>query len=172
MLLDSAGVLLGVGAALDDKAKAGQEQQSRRVAPSKEQEKVMRRYSLLTALVLLFALATWAQELRPLMVDPALPGASGTIGIGHDTSDNTYVTIQVKHLAKPDALQPAKTAYVVWIQPPGQLPEKHGVLEVNDKLEAKYTTTTHAKNFDVFVTAEDNPKATEPTGAHLLSGSK
>jgi hypothetical protein len=132
----------------------------------------MRRYSTLLAFVLLLALAVWSQELRPLTISPALPGASGTVGISHDTSGTTYVSIQAKNLAKPDALQPAKTAYVVWIQPTGQLPENHGVLTVNDKLDARYATTVHANNFDIFVTAEDNPNTTQPTGAHLLESHK
>ena len=97
----------------------------------------MRRYSGLIAFVLLFTLAAWGQELRQLTVSPALPGATGTMGISQDTSGTTYINLQVKHLAKPEALQPAKSAYVVWVQPPGELPQNHGVLEVNDKLEAK-----------------------------------
>ena len=132
----------------------------------------MRRYSSLITFVLLFTLAAWGQELRQLTVSPAMPGASGTMGISRDTSGTTYINLQVKHLAKPDALQPAKSAYVVWVQPPGELPQNHGVLEVNDKLEAKYSTTVQVKNFDVFVTAEDDATTQAPTGEHLLSTRK
>jgi len=32
-----------------------------------------------------------------------------------------------------------------------------------------YSTTVKTNNFDVFVTAEDNPNASTPTGPHLLS---
>lgn len=129
----------------------------------------MRRHLGLVLSVLLFACAAWGQQLRQLTVSPALPAASGSMGVSHDTSGTTYITLQVKHLAKPDALQPAKTAYVVWVQPSGQSPQNHGVLEVNDKSEAKYATTTKENNFDVFVTAEDNAHASSPTGPHLLS---
>jgi hypothetical protein len=129
----------------------------------------MRRHFGFIACVLLFALALWGQQIRQLTVSPALPGASGTMGISHDTSGTIYINIQAKHLARPDQLHPSKTAYVVWVQPTGQPPQNHGVLQVNDKLEATYFTTVHTNNFDVFVTAEDNSQVTQPTGEHLLS---
>ena len=129
----------------------------------------MRRCSALVVGLLWVALGAWAQELRPLTVSPTLPGATGTMGISHDTSGTTYINLQAKHLAKPEQLHPAKTAYVVWVQPTGEPLQNHGVLQVNDKLEATYSTTLKANNFDVFVTAEDNPNATAPTGEHLLS---
>ncbi len=129
----------------------------------------MRRHFAFIVCTLFFVVAAWGQQVRPLTVSPLLPAASGTLGISHDTSDTTYINLQVKHLAKPDALHPAKAAYVVWVQPPGQAPQNHGVLQVNDKEEAKYSTTTKERNFEVFVTAEDSPRATSPARPRLLS---
>ena len=129
----------------------------------------MRRHFGFIACVLLFSLTFWGQQIRQLTVSPALPGASGTMGVSHDTSGTVYINIQAKHLAMPEQLHPARTAYVVWVQPPGQPPKNHGVLQVNDKLEATYFTTVHTNNFGVFVTAENNSKVTRPTGEHLLS---
>lgn len=129
----------------------------------------MRRYLGFTLCVLLFALAAWGQQMRQLTVSPALPAASGTMGVSHDTSGTTYINLQVKHLANPDGLHPAKAAYVVWVQPTGQPPQNHGVLQVNDKQEATYSTTTKDRNFEVFVTAEDNANISQPTGPQLLS---
>lgn len=128
----------------------------------------MRRHFVILCL-LLFAAAAWGQQVRQLSVSPALPGASGSMGVSHDTSGTTYINLQVKHLASSDSLHPAKAAYVVWVQPPGEPPQNHGVLQVNDKEEAKYSTTTRKRNFEVFVTAEDNPRAASPTGPQLLS---
>lgn len=129
----------------------------------------MRRHFGFILCLLLFAATAWGQQVRPLTVNPALPAASGSMGVSHDTSGTTYINLQVKHLASSDSLQPAKAAYVVWVQPPGQPAQNHGVLQVNDKEEAKYSTTTRERNFEVFVTAEDNPRATSPTGPRLLS---
>jgi hypothetical protein len=129
----------------------------------------MRRHFGFILCLLLFAAAAWGQQVRPLTVSPALPAASGSMGVSHDTSGTTYINLQIKHLADPDALHPARAAYVVWVQPPGQPPQNHGILQLNDKEEAKYSTTTKYRNFTVFVTAEDNPHATSPTGPRLLS---
>jgi hypothetical protein len=129
----------------------------------------MRRHFGFMAGVLLLALAAWGQQIRQMKVSPMLPAASGTMGVSHDTSGTIYISIQAKHLARPEALHPAKAAYVVWVQSAGQPPQNHGVLQVNDKEVATYSTTTRNLNFEVFVTAEDSPKAAMPTGPHLLS---
>jgi hypothetical protein len=129
----------------------------------------MRRHFGFLLCVVLFALAGWGQQMRQLTVSPKLPAASGSMGVSHDTSGTTYISLEVKHLAPPDALHPAKAAYVVWVQPPGQPPQNHGVLQVNDKEVGTYSTTTKDRNFEVFVTAENNAHAGQPTGPHLLS---
>lgn len=129
----------------------------------------MRRHFGFLLVVLLFTLAAWGQQVRQLTVSPSLPAASGSMGVSHDTSGTTYISLQVKHLAPAEALHPAKAAYVVWVQPPGQPPQNHGVLPVNDKQLGTYSTTTKDRNFEVFVTAEDNPNVAQPTGRHLLS---
>ncbi len=129
----------------------------------------MRRHFGFVLLLVLFALAAWGQTVRQLTVSPKLPAASGTMGVSHDTSGTTYVSLQVKHMAPADALHPAKAAYVVWLQPPGQPAQNHGVLRVNEKEEATYSTTTRNRNFAIFVTAEDNANAAQPAGARLLS---
>jgi hypothetical protein len=128
----------------------------------------MRIWTSVAASLLLFSLAAAAQQLRPLTVSPQLPAASGTVGIAQDTSGTTYVSMQVKHLARPEQLQPAKAAYVVWIQAAGRQPENHGTLPVDQNETAKYTTTTRDHDFQVFVTAEDNPKTSQPSGPVLL----
>ena len=129
----------------------------------------MRRHLGFMLCMLLLALAAWGQQMRQLTVSPTLPAASGTMGISQDTSGTTYISLQVKHLANPDELHPAKAAYVVWVQPTGQPPQNHGVLQVNDKKEATYSTTTRERNFEVFVTGEDNANISQPTGSRLLS---
>ncbi|HKU22461.1 MAG TPA: hypothetical protein VJQ50_15705 [Terriglobales bacterium] len=123
-------------------------------------------------LCMLLVPAAWGQQMRQLTVSPALPAASGTMGVSRDASGTTYISLHVKHLANSDELHPAKAAYVVWVQPPGQPAQNHGVLQVNDKQEATYSTTTKDLNFEVFVTAEDSANISQPTGSHLLSARK
>src|SRR6202012_1275114 len=106
------------------------------------------------------ALADTESKLRNSELTPA---ADGYVKAGHDRNGNTSYHISVHHLATPTELTPAKSNYVVWIQRPGQAPENAGVLKVNDKLEGTFESATPYKEFDIFVTAEDNPRAEMPS---------
>jgi hypothetical protein len=120
--------------------------------------------------VISLALLAVADEvkLKPGALNPA---ADGRLNIEHDRNGNTVLTLEVKHLAKPTSLSPPKTAYVVWLQAEGKDPEPVGVLEVNNDLEGKLKATTPYKRFDLFVTAEDNPRIERPSGPEVLRGS-
>jgi len=99
---------------------------------------------------------------------PAVPAATATAELSHDDNGNTIVDLKVKHLAKPENLTPPRSVYVVWIQPRGSAPLKQGQLQVNSNLEAEFKTPTTYSSFDIFVTAEDSPMVTQPTGQEVL----
>lgn len=128
----------------------------------------MRRASLAVSIaVLLFGLAAWGEDI-PMIAGTQVPGASGKISYSHDRNGNTKFTVSTKNLAAPSQLTPAKNAYVVWIEPSGQNPQNAGVLTVNSNLEGSFSATTPSKNFNVTVTAEDNPTVTQPSGPEIL----
>lgn len=103
-----------------------------------------------------------------LTADPSIPAGAGKAHLSKEKNGNLKLKIEVHHLAKPGALTPAKQAYVVWMQARGKDPQSLGVLKVNDKLEATFETTVSHEDFDVFITAEDNPGAQVPTEPKLL----
>ncbi len=111
-----------------------------------------------------------ARDIR-LTADPSVPAAVGKAELNHDRNGNLQLKIEVKHLAKPTALTPSKQVYVVWIQGRGKEPEKQGQLKVNDNLEGSFEGSTPYPMFDIFITAEDSPAATTPSGPQLLKGS-
>ena len=98
----------------------------------------------------------------------SVPAAQGRAELSHDSNGNLVVNLNVYHLAHPQDLTPAKSAYVVWFQPRGQQPVNQGELRVNDKLEGKFRAPTPYNNFDIFVTAEDGPTATSPSGQEVM----
>ncbi len=132
----------------------------------------MRRNTALHLIVFLFlaALLSWAREDR-LNNTGTAPAAMGTIVTSNDRNGNTRVEVKVKHMASPQSLTPSKNAYVVWIQPHGQPPQSLGQLRINEKLEGSLKATTPEKIFDVFITAEDNPRPDSPSGTEILRGS-
>lgn len=123
---------------------------------------------LALALVLLFAVASWAKEFRFENNNSVDPAAAGKVDVDHDRNGNDQLKIHVYHLPDPDKLSPPRSAYVVWVQPAGQPPEKLGQLKVNEKLEGSLSATTPYKTFDVFITAEDNLHSDAPNGSEVL----
>ena len=123
--------------------------------------------TLITAGVLVAAPAM-AEKKFDMKTSSTVPAAEGRAIVEHDRNKNVQVTLEVRHLAKPQSLAPAKGTYVVWIQPEGQEPNNVGVLRVNDELKGDFRTTTPYKKFDLFVTAEDSPTVSTPSGTEIM----
>lgn len=110
-----------------------------------------------------------ASDVR-LTADSSVPGAVGKAHLSKDKNGNLRVKLDVYHLARPSSLTPAKQTYVVWFEPKGKSAENQGQLQVNKKLEGKFETTTSYADFDIFVTAEDNPRVETPSEPKVLKG--
>lgn len=98
------------------------------------------------------------------------PAAEGKATTSTDRNGNTEVEVQVKHMASPQKLTPARQTYLVWVQPRGKDPELLGILRVNEDLQGSLKATTPYKTFDVFVTAEDIVNPPTPSGTVVLKG--
>lgn len=128
------------------------------------------RIALFVVFAFLLSVAAWGREDHLSNPGTVNPAATGKIITDNDRNGNTGVDIQVKHMAAPQSLSPAKTAYVVWIQPRGKDPEVLGTLRVNEDLEGSLRATTPYKDFDVLITAEDNLKPETPSSLVVLKG--
>jgi hypothetical protein len=104
----------------------------------------------------------------PLTATPVVPGAKGYVDVGQDKNGNTEVDLKVEFLAKPSSLTPPAETYIVWFRQEGSEPESQGQLKVDDNLRGEFKTTTNMKNFDVFVTAENERVPKAPTGPEVL----
>jgi hypothetical protein len=122
---------------------------------------------LLTLLIASLTVAAAAKKF-PMEVGTSVPAATGNVEVGKDDNGNTRYTVTVHHLADPAKLTPAKAAYVVWVQPKGEEAHKAGQLTVGDDLKGEFKGTTPAKDFEVFVTAEDGPTVDTPSGDRVL----
>jgi hypothetical protein len=117
---------------------------------------------------LFFLLTGCSQKEIHLTPAGSVPAASAVAKVSQDDNGNTIVDLKVKHLAKPENLNPAKSVYMVWIQPHGAAPIKQGQLQVNDNLEGELKTPTTYKSFEIFVTAEDSAAVNSPSGQEVL----
>jgi hypothetical protein len=129
-----------------------------------------RRVVLFVLFSFFLAIIAWAREDR-LVNTGTTPAAEGKVTTDTDRNGNTGVEVQVKHVARPQALTPAKQGYLVWVQPRGKDPQLLGALRVNEDLEGSLRATTPLKEFEIFITAEDSLKPDTPSSMVILKGS-
>lgn len=91
----------------------------------------------------------------------AIPAAELELEIGRDDNSNYTIELKVKNMAKATALTPERDAYVVWVRS-DQGDFNLGQLKVNDKLKGSLKATSVYKPKMIFITAENNIKATQP----------
>ena len=122
----------------------------------------------ITMLTVAFAIGAFAAKKFPLAAASIVPAAKGAVEIGHDRNGNTEIKLTVEHLANPTSLSPSQANYVVWLQDRNSGPENRGELRVNGRLEGTFQTVTPRKNFDLFVTGENDGTAKSPSGPEVL----
>ena len=129
--------------------------------------KTLRHFIPFVLISLLVPMLAYARKF-PLTATPVVPGAKGYVDVGQDKNGNTEVDLKVEFLAKPSSLTPPAETYIVWFRQQGSEPESQGQLKVDDNLRGEFKTTTNMKNFDVFVTAENERVPKAPTGPEVL----
>jgi hypothetical protein len=127
----------------------------------------MRKLVITCLTVALFSAVIYAKN-YPMTAAPIVPGARGDIDVSKDNNGNTKLKMKIQHLANAENLTPPATGYVIWLQERGGSPENQGQLKVGKNLEATYETVTPLKNFNVFITAEQDLKSKTPNGAEVL----
>ena len=128
----------------------------------------MKRAALLLLVFTLGVAATLAWADIPMIADNAVPAATGGVSLDQDKNGNTTMSVHVQHLARPAALTPPADYYAVWVQAPGQDAKYIGNLAVDKDLKGELRSVVPYKAFDVFVTAESNPRPETPSGLRVL----
>ena len=116
----------------------------------------------------LFCTVAYAAKKYPMTAASIVPGARATVEISQDKNGNTSLKMTVRHLANLDNLTPRANAYVVWLQERGGNSDNQGQLKMDKNLKAAFQTVTPFKSFDVFVTAEQDPRIKGPSGPEVL----
>lgn len=119
------------------------------------------------ALCLTLSTSVYAKKF-PMTAATIVPGARGDVEVDKDKNGNTKLKMSVQHLARPDRLTPPKTIYIVWLQERNGTAESQGQLKVDKNLKAGFETVTPSRNFDLFVTAEQDASVKAPSGAEVL----
>jgi hypothetical protein len=105
-----------------------------------------------------------------LQTTPTVPAAEGTVEAKRGPNQNTAVSVEVRHLAKPQRIESGATTYVVWARPLqyGDV-QNLGALKIDDELKGKLETVTPLQSFQLFITAEPAPTVSSPSGEPLLT---
>lgn len=106
---------------------------------------------------------TWTLE-----TSPRVPAAAGKVSVLAGKDGNQMVDVDVQRLADPSRVFQGTSAYVVWLVPPDSAPMNIGTLPLDSHLEGHLHTKTPFKSFDVEVTAEDSPAATQPNASNKV----
>jgi hypothetical protein len=116
----------------------------------------------------LLSTVAYAAKKYPMTAASIVPGARAEVVISKDKNGNTRLKMRVQHLAHLENLTPSAAAYVVWLQERGGNSENKGQLKMDKNLKATFETVTPLKSFDVFVTAEQDFRAKDPSGPEVL----
>jgi hypothetical protein len=92
------------------------------------------------------------------------PSTSGWVEIEDADSHSADVTVHLEQLHRPDQLDPALRAYVVWFEPMSGAPQRGGSLKYRaDERVGELRARSPFGKFVVKVTAEANDKPTAPS---------
>jgi hypothetical protein len=116
----------------------------------------------------LLCTVAYAAKKYPMTAASIVPGARAEVEISKDKNSNTKLKMKVQHLANLENLTPRASAYVVWLRERAGSADNQGQLKMDKNLKATFETATPFKSFDVFVTAEQDVRATSPSGPEVL----
>lgn len=131
------------------------------------------RHYFYLASFLFFALSSCSKKLT-FITSQVVPAAEGYSNISKDANNNYAITVNVKHLAEPERLQPKRALYVVWmvtkkngIKNIGQLKSSSGFF--SSVLEGRLTTVSPFKPERIFITAENDANIQYPGNMVILT---
>ena len=102
-----------------------------------------------------------------------VPSATGTVSVKKDRNKNYVVNVNVRNLADPKRLDPAKNTYLVWMESSSEPVKKLGkIMPSGRALEGKLTATATDNPKEVFITAEDDAEVMNPGGQTILTTRK
>jgi hypothetical protein len=99
-----------------------------------------------------------------------VPAATGAVKTKKDKNNNYTLSIDVRNLAEPKSLTPAKEAYIVWMEDSRNAVKKLGqIVPTSKTLKASLNATSVAEPTRVFITAEDGVDRQNPEGQIILT---
>jgi hypothetical protein len=101
--------------------------------------------------------------------------SEGSLKVKRDNNSNYVIQMELLNLADPQRLQPAKQAYVVWMETEQQAAKNIGQVNnssgfLSSRLKASFETVSSVKPTKIFITAEDDAAVQYPGTQILTTG--
>jgi hypothetical protein len=91
----------------------------------------------------------------PFLPSSASPAAAGNVHAKIDDNGNSWVELELEHLALPGTLTPPRSTYVVWAESQFGRQVLLGRVKVEDDRSASWRGTVPFEKFRMILTAED-----------------
>ncbi len=120
---------------------------------------------LLATAALLLLLNSCSNKI-PFATSTVVPTADGSVKMNRDNNNNYSININIKHLAQPNRLVPAKATYVVWAETAngtrniGRLNSSSSLF--SSTLKSSLKTVSPDKPTMIFITAENDANIQYP----------
>jgi len=129
------------------------------------------KYVVIFGAFLIFTLFSCARKVT-FLTSPVVPAARGFVKVKKDNNKNYLIKIDLSNLAEVSRLQPAKNAYVIWLETDDHIAKNIGQIKssgslLSNKLRASFETVSSSKPSKIYITAEDNAESQYP-GTQLV----
>lgn len=129
--------------------------------------------SLLIMCGLLLSLNSCAKKFK-FTKSTIVPAAEGIVTIKKDRNKNYEVKVEIDSLVEPEKLQPPRQMYIIWMLTDQNLTKNLGHIKttesiISSAMNASFRTISSFEPVQIFLTAENDPKARSPTWDPVLS---
>jgi hypothetical protein len=125
------------------------------------------------AVIIIFSFQSCATK-AAFLNSTVVPGAGGFVKVKKDNNNNYAIRIELSNLAEPKKLEPAKKAYVVWMETNEEVTKNIGQINsstslLSKRMTADFETVSSIKPTKIFITAEDDAAIQYPGTQVILS---
>ena len=104
----------------------------------------------------------------PFQPSTASPAAAGTVHADLDSNGNSWVELELQHLALPGTLTPARVTYVVWAESQFGRTVLLGQIKVEKDRSASWEGTVPFEKFRMILSAEDLAWPERPSEPYVV----
>jgi hypothetical protein len=137
---------------------------------NKTTEKILSGIFIIIILTAFYSCSTNVKFLNSSVV----PAARGTVKVKVDKNKNYAIDLSLSYLAEVSRLEPAKSAYIVWMVTDKDITKNIGQINsskslMSKRLKGSFKTVSSDKPTKIYITAENDPNIQYPGNMVVLT---